>query len=43
MLTVGPVAENCFVFNAEGSDRALIVDPGDEAERILDAVDEPRG
>ena len=40
MLTVGPVAENCFVFNAQGSDRALVVDPGDEAERILKAIDD---
>jgi hydroxyacylglutathione hydrolase len=40
MLTVGQIAENCFVFRRDGSDRALIVDPGDEAERILGAVDE---
>ena len=31
MFTVGPVAENCFLFRRDGSDRALIVDPGDEA------------
>jgi len=40
MLTVGPVQENCFVFHADGSDRGLIVDPGDEAERILGEVEE---
>ena len=40
MFTVGPVAENCFLFRADGSERALIVDPGDEAERILGPVDE---
>ena len=40
MFTVGQVAENCFVFRREGSDRALIVDPGDEAERILAPVNE---
>jgi hydroxyacylglutathione hydrolase len=40
MLTVGPVAENCFVFRRDGSDRALIVDPGEEPERILAAVAE---
>jgi hydroxyacylglutathione hydrolase len=40
MLTVGPVQENCFLFRQEGSDRALIVDPGDEAARILGAVEE---
>src|SRR5258705_12665275 len=40
MFTVGPVAENCFLLRADGSDRALIVDPGDEAERILAPVEE---
>jgi len=40
MLTVGPVAENCFVLRREGSGRGLIVDPGDEPDRILAAVDE---
>jgi glyoxylase-like metal-dependent hydrolase (beta-lactamase superfamily II) len=40
MLTVGQVAENCFVVRRDGSDRGLIVDPGEEAERILHVVDE---
>ena len=40
MFTVGQIAENCFLFRKNGSDRALIVDPGDEAERILAAIDE---
>ena len=40
MLTVGPVGENCFLFRAEGSDRGLIVDPGEEAPRILQSVQE---
>jgi hydroxyacylglutathione hydrolase len=39
-FTVGPVAENCFVARVEGDERALIIDPGDEAERILAAVEE---
>ena len=39
-FTVGPVAENCYLFRADGSDRALIVDPGDEPDRILAAVEE---
>jgi hydroxyacylglutathione hydrolase len=38
MLTVGPVAENTFIVFEPGSDRAVIVDPGDEAPRILEAV-----
>ncbi len=40
MLTVGPVQENCFVFSREGSDRALIVDPGEEAPKLLAAIEE---
>jgi hydroxyacylglutathione hydrolase len=40
MLTVGQIAENCFLLRREGSDRALVVDPGEESERILAAVEE---
>jgi hydroxyacylglutathione hydrolase len=40
MFTVGPVAENAYIFRRDGSDRALIVDPGDEADRLLRAIDE---
>jgi hydroxyacylglutathione hydrolase len=43
MLTVGQVAENCFLLRREGSDRVLIVDPGDEAERILAALEASGG
>jgi hydroxyacylglutathione hydrolase len=40
MFTVGPIAENCFLFRREGSDRVLIVDPGDEADRLLHAAEQ---
>jgi glyoxylase-like metal-dependent hydrolase (beta-lactamase superfamily II) len=40
MLTVGQVAENCFVVRRDGADRGLIVDPGEEADKILHVVDE---
>jgi hydroxyacylglutathione hydrolase len=40
MLTVGPVQENCFIVRRDGSDRALIVDPGEEADRLLGVIDE---
>jgi glyoxylase-like metal-dependent hydrolase (beta-lactamase superfamily II) len=40
MLTVGPIAENCFLLRREGSGRGLIVDPGDEPDRVLAAVDQ---
>jgi hydroxyacylglutathione hydrolase len=40
MLTVGSIAENCFVFRRDGAGRGLIVDPGEEPERILHLIDE---
>jgi hydroxyacylglutathione hydrolase len=40
MFTVGPVQENCFLVRRDGSDKALIVDPGEEADRLLGAIDE---
>ena len=40
MLTVGAIAENCFLVRRQGSDRVLVVDPGEEAERILAAAGE---
>jgi hydroxyacylglutathione hydrolase len=39
MFTVGPVAENTYIFRRDGSDRALIVDPGEEADKLLGAID----
>jgi hydroxyacylglutathione hydrolase len=39
MFTVGPVAENTYICRREGSDQALIIDPGDEADKLLGAVD----
>jgi glyoxylase-like metal-dependent hydrolase (beta-lactamase superfamily II) len=38
-FTVGPVAENCYIARRGGADHGVIVDPGEEAERILGAVD----
>ncbi len=39
MFTVGQIAENTYIFRRDGSDRGLIVDPGDEAEKLIAAVD----
>src|SRR3954454_1958610 len=39
MFTVGTIQEDCFLFRRDGSHRALIVDPGDEAEKLLGAID----
>ena len=38
-FTVGPVAENTYIVGAQGSDHALLIDPGDEAERLIAAID----
>jgi len=40
-FTVGPVAENSYILRAAdgSSSRALIVDPGDEPQRLLAAVE----
>jgi hydroxyacylglutathione hydrolase len=38
MFTVGPVQENCFIVRARDSERAVIVDPGDEADRLLESI-----
>jgi hydroxyacylglutathione hydrolase len=33
--TVGPVQENCWMVRPDGGDRALMIDPGEEADRLL--------
>jgi hydroxyacylglutathione hydrolase len=43
MLTVGQIGENCFLFRPQGGDKLLIVDPGEEPERILAAVEAKGG
>ena len=37
-FTVGPLQENCWIVH-EG-ERAVVVDPGDEAPRLTEAVDD---
>jgi len=39
MFTVGPVQENTYLVRREGSDRAVIIDPGEEAPKLLAAID----
>jgi hydroxyacylglutathione hydrolase len=40
MFTVGPVQENCFIARRDGSDRAIVIDPGDEADKLVGAIGE---
>jgi len=39
-FAVGPIQENCFVVRRQGADRAVIVDPGEEAPRLLAAIEQ---
>lgn len=39
MLTVGPIAENCFLVRRDGAESMLVVDPGEEPDRILAAIE----
>jgi glyoxylase-like metal-dependent hydrolase (beta-lactamase superfamily II) len=39
MFTVGPVQENCFIVRRKDTSSAVIVDPGDEPEKLLGAID----
>lgn len=38
-LTVGPLQENCWLLADSERGEAVLVDPGDEAPRLLEAVD----
>jgi glyoxylase-like metal-dependent hydrolase (beta-lactamase superfamily II) len=40
MFTVGPVQENSFLVREKGSQRAVLVDPGEEPERLLAALEQ---
>jgi glyoxylase-like metal-dependent hydrolase (beta-lactamase superfamily II) len=39
MFTVGPVQENCFIVREPDAGAAIIVDPGDEADKLLGAIE----
>lgn len=39
-FTVGPVQENCYVVRPRGGDRAVVIDPGEEAPRLLAAIEQ---
>jgi glyoxylase-like metal-dependent hydrolase (beta-lactamase superfamily II) len=37
-LVVGPIQANCFILGYEETGEAVVIDPGDEAQRILAAL-----
>lgn len=38
VLTVGSVYTNCYIINKEGNNSCLVIDPGDEAEKIASYI-----
>ena len=38
-FTVGPFQENTFILRRDGSDHAVVVDPGDEPELLIGAIE----
>ena len=38
-FTVGQLQENCYLVRPKGGAAAILIDPGDEAERLLEAID----
>ena len=39
-MQVGPIGTNCYILEDETTGKAAVIDPGDEAERILAALKE---
>lgn len=39
-LTVGPLEENCYIIGDSKTKQAIVVDPGDEPDRIIDLIKE---
>ena len=39
-LVVGPLASNCYIVGSESTKEGMIIDPADEAEKILHSVEE---
>jgi len=39
-LTVGPIMANCFILGCEETREAVVIDPGDETDRILTVLEE---
>jgi len=38
-FTVGPVQENCHIARRDGAREAIVIDPGEEADRLLEAIE----
>lgn len=38
-VPVGELETNCYILSLEGRDDAIVIDPGDEADKVLEALD----
>ena len=41
-LQVGPISTNCYILEDEATGKAAVIDPGDEAQRILKVLEEEK-
>jgi len=41
-IVIGPLQVNCYIIADEASKKAIVIDPGDEPERIIDVIKENR-
>ena len=39
-MVVGPIETNCYIVYEEGNGKALVIDPGDQGERIVQQLKE---
>ncbi|HZO35843.1 MAG TPA: MBL fold metallo-hydrolase [Solirubrobacteraceae bacterium] len=39
-LTVGPLKENCYLVRRDGAGSAVLIDPGEEPSRLIEAITE---
>jgi glyoxylase-like metal-dependent hydrolase (beta-lactamase superfamily II) len=39
MFTVGMVQENCFIFRPDGSSHGIVIDPGEEEDELIGAIE----
>ncbi len=42
ILVVGPLAVNCFIIGCDSTREAVIIDPGDETDQILEIVNQKK-
>lgn len=40
LMQVGPIGTNCYILEDEAAQKAAVIDPGDEADRILSVLKE---